>query len=207
VRRNLLKARELLRQAGWTLAPDGRLRNARGEPFEIEYMDPGEPGFVTAWAANLSKLGIRLRERNVDFALFQRRLEEFDFDLVTIVEVEFNLPDATGLKASYGSKAADEKGSGNTRGVKSAAVDRLLQALADASTLQELRDASRALDRVVMWNHWQVPYVYASNERSSYWNRFGMPDRRPRYFTLESPNTELLAWAVGTWWVRPAAAR
>jgi microcin C transport system substrate-binding protein len=165
LRRNLLKARELLQQAGWTLAADGRLRNARGEPFEIEYMDPGEPGFVTAWATNLDKLGITLKERNVDFALYQRRLEEFDFDLVTIVEGDFNLPDVTGLTSLYGSKAADQKGSDNTRGVKSAAVDRLLQALADAATLAQLRDAARALDRVVMWNHWQVPYLYASNER------------------------------------------
>jgi microcin C transport system substrate-binding protein len=207
LRRNLLRARDLLRQAGWTLAPDGRLRNARGEPFEIEYMDPGEPGFVTAWAASLDKLGIRLRERNVDFALFQRRLEEFDFDLVTIVEGDFNLPDVAGLTSFYGSKAADEKGSSNTRGVKSPVVDHLLQALAEAKTLPELRDASRALDRVVMWNHWQVPYVYAAQERSSYWNRFGMPARRPLYFTLESPNSEMIAWAIGTWWIRVAAAR
>ncbi len=203
LRRNLLEARELLRQAGWTLAADGRLRNARGERFEIEYMDPGEPGFVVAWAAALDKLGITLKERNVDFALFQRRLEAFDFDLVTLVEGDFNLPDVGSLVTQYGSKAADEKGSNNTRGVKSAAVDRLLQAMADATTLEQLRDAARAFDRVVMWNHWQVPYFYAANERASYWARLGMPARRPRYFTLESPNSGMVAWAISTWWVLP----
>ena len=205
LRRNLLKARELLRQAGWTLAADGRLRNAKGEPFEIEYMDPGEPGFVAAWATSLGKLGITLRERNLDFALFQRRLEEFDFDLVTIVEGDFTLPDVAALKSLYGSAHADQNGSSNLRGVKSEAVDRLLQALADASTLQELRDAARALDRVVMWSHWQVPHLYAANERASYWNRFGMPAQRPRFFTLEEPNSAMVAWALGTWWVRPSA--
>jgi microcin C transport system substrate-binding protein len=207
LRRNLLKARELLRQAGWTLATDGRLRNAKGEPFEIEYMDPGEPGFVTAWAASLDKLGITLKERNIDFALFQRRLEEFDFDLVSIVEGDFTLPDVAALNTLYGSKHADQKGSNNFRGVKSAAVDRLLLALANASTLQELLDAARALDRVVMWSHWQVPYYYAANERASYWNRFGMPARRPRFFTLEEPNSAMVAWAIATWWSRPSSTR
>ncbi len=92
-------------------------------------------------------------------------------------------------------------------GVKSAAVDRLLRSLADASTLQELRDAARALDRVVMRNHWQVPSLYAANERSSYWARCGMPAQRPRYFTLEDRNSAALAWAVSTWWISPAVAR
>jgi microcin C transport system substrate-binding protein len=207
LRRNLLKARELLRQAGWTLAADGRLRNAQGEPFEIEYMDPGEPGFIAAWAASLDKLGITLRERNLDFALFQRRLEEFEFDLVTIVEGDFTLPDVATLNTLYASKHADLKGSNNIRGVKSAAVDRLLLALANASTLQELRDSARALDRVVMWSHWQVPYYYAANERASYWNRFGMPAHRPRFFTLEEPNSAMVAWALATWWVRPSVTQ
>jgi peptide/nickel transport system substrate-binding protein/microcin C transport system substrate-binding protein len=203
LRRNLLKARELLRQAGWTLAADGRLRNAQGEPFEIEFMDPGEPGFVAVWAANLDKLGIRLKERNLDFALFQRRLEEFEFDLVVINEGDFTLPDVATLSSMYGSRNADQKGGSNLRGVKSQAVDRLLQALAVATNWQDLRDAARALDRVVMWNHWQVPLYFAANERASYWNRFGMPAQRPRFFTLEEPNSYHVAWALSTWWLLP----
>ena len=204
LRRNLLQARELLAQAGWTLATDGRLRNAQGQPFDIEYLDPGEPGSVADWAATLDKLGIKLKERNVDYALYQRRLESFEFDVATIVEGDFNLPDVAGITTLYSSKTADEPGSNNTRGVKSAAVDSLLQALANARTLEDLRDASRALDRVVMWNHWQVPYFYAANERSSYWNRFGMPAVRPLFFTLESPNSEMIAWAISTWWIKGA---
>jgi hypothetical protein len=65
-----------------------------------------------------------------------------------------------------------------------------------ARTLDELRDAARALDRIVMWNHWQVPDLYASDEKASYWNRFGMPAVRPKYFTLESAISEWPAWAV-----------
>ena len=145
LRQNLLKARELLEQAGWKLAADGKLRNAKGEAFEFEYLNPGEAGRMTDWQANLEKLGITLKERNVDFALYRRRLEEYDFDVITIAGGDFTLPDATGLLTAFGSKSADEKGNNNFRGVKSAAADHLIKLMAEAKTLEELRDAARAL--------------------------------------------------------------
>jgi peptide/nickel transport system substrate-binding protein/microcin C transport system substrate-binding protein len=75
----------------------------------------------------------------------------------------------------YGSKSADEKGNNNFRGVKSAAVDHIIEAMNHATTLEAFRDACRALDRVVMWNHWQVPELYADYEPMSYWDKFGIP--------------------------------
>lgn len=205
LRQNLLKARDLLEQAGWKLAPDGRLRNAQGEAFEFEYLNPGEAGRMTDWQANLEKLGITLKERNVDFALYRRRLETYDFDMITIAGGDLTLPDATGLMTMLGSKSADEQGNNNLRGVKSAAVDRLVQVMGEAKTLEELRDAARALDRVVMWNHWQVPDLYTSDERTSYWNRFGMPRQRPRFFSIDTSG--FIAWPLETWWIKDAAQR
>lgn len=208
LRANLLKAKTLLEQAGWTLAADGKLRNGKGEAFEFEYLttreeDPRPP----MWQSNLSKLGILMNIRVVDFALFRNRLDEHDFDVVTIATGPFNLPNAQVLEQQYGSKAADEKGNGNYRGVKSPAVDHIIQAMSQAKTLAELRDASRALDRVVMWSHWQVPDVYTADEPASYWNRFGMPAVRPKYFSLESPSSEDPPWAVTTWWIKDGAVR
>ncbi len=207
LRANLLKARALFEQAGWKVAADGKMRNARGEAFEIEYLTPSEGTRMPDWELNLEKLGIALKIRSVDFALYRRRLEEFDFDMITIVEGDFTLPSPTDLSTSYGSKAADEKGSNNLRGVKSPAVDKVLEAMLGARTLDELRDAARALDRIVMWSHYQVPDLYASDEKASYWNRFGMPAVRPKYFTLESPNSEWPAWAITAWWVLDPAKR
>ena len=206
LRQNLLKARDLFAAAGWTLAPDGRLRNAKGEAFEIEYMGSGGGGSrLPEWRLNLEKLGITLRIREVDFALFRRRLEEYDFDMVTIVEGKFTLPSPTDLVTSYGSKSADEKGNSNYRGIKSPAVDHLLDVMSRATTLDALRDASRALDRVVMWNYWQIPDVYTSSERSSYWDRFGKPATRPQYYTVESPSDDQPAWPLMTWWIKTPA--
>lgn len=208
LRANLLKARALLEEAGWKLAPDGLLRNAKGEAFEFEYLttreeDPRPP----MWQGNLRKLGIRMNIRVVDFALFRNRLDEHDFDVVTLATGPFNLPNAQVLEQQFGSKAADEKGNGNYRGVKSPAIDHIVQAMSTATTLPELRDAARALDRVVMWSHWQVPDVYTADEPASYWNRFGMPAVRPKYFSLESPSSEEPPWAVTTWWIKDGAVR
>jgi len=210
LRRNLLKARALLEAAGWKLAADGRLRNAKGEAFEFEYLAPGDGAVgarIKAWQHNLDKLGISLKTRNVDFALYSRRLEEYDFDVVTIVEPSFALPSVADYIQLYGSKSADEKGNNNFRGAKSAAVDHLLEAMNNATTLAEFRDASRALDRVVMWSYWQVPELYADFEPISYWDRFGMPARPPLYFTADLPPDVdwQLPWPLVTWWSKDAA--
>jgi microcin C transport system substrate-binding protein len=206
LRANLLKARALFEQAGWRLAPDGRLRNAKGEPFEFEYLVPGEGRTMPEWQGNLEKLGATMKIRSVDFALYRNRLQEYDFDTVTIAGGSFTLPDASGYTTLLGSKSADDKGNNNFRGVKSAAVDHILLAMAAATTLDGLRDASRALDRVVMWNHWQVPDLYAANEKASYWNRFGMPATRPKHFTIDTPS-DMPQWPLMTWWVKDPKKR
>ena len=204
LRANLLRARELLVQAGWTVAGDGRLRNAAGRPFEFEYMLPGEPRPFPEWEKNLAKLGITLKMRAVDFALYRRRLEAYDFDVVAIAGGDFTLPDPAGLTQLLGSASVDEPGGNNLRGVKSPVVDALLKALAAAETLPALRDAARALDRVVMWNHWQIPDLWTADERASYWNRFEMPKIRPKYFSID---TGSLPWPLVAWWLKPGAQR
>lgn len=204
LRRNLLKARALLEAAGWQLAADGKLRNGQGEPFEFEYLNPSDGGRNTAWERNLEKLGITYKERNVDFALYRRRLENYDFDVITIVEGDFTLPSASDLITSYGSAAADEPGNNNFRGIKSKAVDALIEAMGRAETLDELRDAARALDRVVMWSFWQLPELYLSAEWASYWNKFGIPKVRPKYFTIDTSGFG--PWPLMAWWDKALAA-
>lgn len=207
LRRNLLQARSLLEAAGWKLAPDGKLRNAQGQAFEFEYLGPGENTVrETEWARTLEKLGITLKIRKVDYALFSRRLEEYDFDTTTIVEGHYTMPSAQDYVRLYSSASADQKGNDNYRGVKSPAVDHILKAMSEATTMNALRDACRALDRVVMWNHWQVPQLYAANIQLSHWNKFGKPAKAPRYFTVGvTIDVEpQLAWPELCWWIKKA---
>lgn len=206
LRDNLRRAQELLNEAGWKVAADGRLRNAAGEPFDITYLEPSQPGRNPEFQHNLLKLGITYTERLVDFALFRRRLETFDFDMVVIVEGKFTLPSASDLEDIYGSKGASQEGSNNLRGVKSRAVDDLIARIAKAESLDDLRTASRALDRVVMWNHWQVPQLFTRTEPSSYWNKFGMPKVQARYMSIDSyANAYSAPWPLWTWWDKALA--
>ncbi len=113
LRRNLLKARALFEQAGWKLADDGKLRNAKGEAFEFEYLSPSEGARIADWERNLDKLGITVKVRSVDFALYRRRLEQYDFDMVTIVEGDFTLPSPldymTSLRQQVGRRAGQQQ--------------------------------------------------------------------------------------------------
>jgi len=206
LRENLKKARALLEQAGWKLAPDGVLRNDKGDPFVFEYLRTGEAaGLAEAvWQRNLEKLGIQLKVRLVDFALFGKRLEVFDFDMVTIRLPDFTLPSAADLKDLYGSANADTQGSGNYRGLKNPAVDALIERIDKAKSMDELRDAARALDRVIIFGFYQVPDLYLSADRVSRWDKFGIPATMPKYFTIASPNGDWGPWAITAWWSKDA---
>ena len=208
LRENLKKARALLEEAGWKVAPDGLLRNAKGEPFEFEYLETqGGPQFRTVtWQRNLAKLGITMKARNVDFALYRKRLEAFDFDAITIRTPDFALPSAITYDELLSSKKADVQGSGNFRGLKDPAVDAMLAAMAQAQTYEELRDAGRALDRLMMHGHYQVPQLYSPGYSVSYWDKFGIPAKMPDYYTIDESG-EWPVWAVGSWWRKDAAPK
>ncbi len=201
LRENLKRAAELLGEAGWKVAPDGLLRNAAGEAFTFEFLEPQQAGRFTEFARNLLKLGIIYKDRLVDFSLFRRRLETYDYEAIIIVEGKFTLPNSGDLRAIWGSRSVDEPGGNNFRGVKSRAVDALIERIGAASTLDELRTASRALDRVVMWNHWQIPMLFTNTESTSYWNKFGIPKVQARYFQIDSiPDQHSQPWPLWTWW-------
>jgi peptide/nickel transport system substrate-binding protein/microcin C transport system substrate-binding protein len=202
LRQNLLKARSLLEDAGWKLDASGVLRSAAGDPFEFEYMQPQVASNVD-WQRNLRKLGITMKDRVVDFALYRRRLQNYDYDMVTIAEGTFTLPEASSLASLYGSKSFAEPGNSNFRGVNSKAVDALIAAIRDARSMSELRDASRAFDRVVTWSFFQIPDLFSAVENVSHWNKFGKPRTMAPYFradTLISGFIEHGPWPLWTWW-------
>jgi microcin C transport system substrate-binding protein len=197
LRANLLQAKQLLAQAGWVYR-DGALRNAQGRAMALEYLDSNENGarVVTPWMRNLEKLGIGLRFRPVDFALYQQRLQKFDFDITSMAFGGTHNPGQE-YADLFGSKAADTEDSGNFSGLKSPAVDALIRAMTGARTQQELLPACRALDRVVTHSHVLVPQWSAGTHRMAYSVvRLAKPDTMPPY----TQNPEV--WALDTWWAR-----
>lgn len=193
LRANLVEAKELLRQAGWEYR-DGALRNAKGQPFTFEILDDQSAlsRIISVYVRNLQKLGIRVNQRTADYALVQKRMEEFDFDMTSI-----RFPDVTSpgneMYDMLSSKAADEKGSSNAWGLKDPAVDRLIDALVAAETRPEMVAAARALDRVLLHKHIVVPHWYSSTHRVAYRNRFGIPAKPPLYYQADP-------YVISMWW-------
>jgi peptide/nickel transport system substrate-binding protein/microcin C transport system substrate-binding protein len=205
LRENLKQARALLEEAGWKVGADGIARNSKGGPLELEFLDTGDaPGRAEAvFERNLAKIGIRLKPRLVDFSLFRKRLETYDFDVVMIKVGDFTLPEPADLKAQYGSASADVQGADNYRGVRSRAVDHILAKMEQAQTMDELTDAARALDRVLIFGYYQVPDLYGGTNRVSRWDKFGIPRVVPRYYTIATPS-DWLQWAITAWWSKDA---
>ena len=194
LRENLRRAQKLLADAGWTVQ-NGTLRNAQGQPFVLEYLDSNEGGarVVTPWMRNLEKLGVTLRFRPVDFALYQQRLQKFDFDVTTIAYAGTANPGQE-YADLFGSQAADTEDSGNLAGVKSPAVDALLDRMVSAKTKPDYLAACRALERVITHSHVFIPQWYSGTHRMAYnaW-RLERPTVTPPYFRGET-------WAIDTWW-------
>jgi microcin C transport system substrate-binding protein len=198
LRDHLRQARDLLAQAGWTYR-DGALRNDKGEAFTLEFLDnSGSMGrVVTPYAKNLEKLGFKVVYKVVDFAVLQKRMDVFDFELISNRTGGSEAP-GTELLERFGSKSADTEGSSNIIGVKDPAVDALLDKVVAAQTRGQLVAACKALDRVLRHGHYSVPHWYGSVHRVS-WRagRFEQPNITPRYYQPES-------WIQSTWWATPA---
>lgn len=206
LRDSLRRAQELLAEAGWKPGADGLLRNAAGEKLTLEMLEPQQTGRLPEFARNLKKLGIEYSERLVDFALYRRRLSAFDYDMIIIVEPKFTLPDAGQLGSLYGSESAKKEGGQNFRGVQSKVVDMLIDRIAKAETIDDLRNAARALDRVVMWGHTGIPMLYSRQQNVSYWNRFGIPAQQASYMDIDT-FIEIYSqpWPLMTWWDKALA--
>ncbi len=197
LRGNLRKARALLAEAGWTVQ-DGVLKNAQGQPMVLEYLDSAETGarVVTPWIRNLQKLGITLRFRPVDFALYQQRLRSFDFDIMSINFQGTHSPGAE-YADIFGSEAAKTPDSGNYAGLANPAVDRLITRMVGAASKPDFLAACRALDRAISHSHVLIPQWSASTHRMAYnaW-RLQRPATMPPYAPGE-------AWAIDSWWAAP----
>lgn len=193
IRENLRRALALLSEAGWTVR-DKKLRNDRGEAFSFEILlnAPTWERISLPFAKNLERLGIEARVRTVDAAQYQKRVEDFDFDMVVDVFGQ-SLSPGNEQRDFWSSTAADEPGSRNTIGVKDPVVDALVDLVIAAPDRESLIHRTRALDRVLLWGHYVIPHWHIRSFRVAYWDKFGRPEVTPRY-----------ALAFDAWWVDPS---
>jgi microcin C transport system substrate-binding protein len=200
VRNNLREALRLFKEAGYEVRNQQIVNAKSSEPFEVEFLS-NAPLFERVflfYKPSLERLGITVSVRTVDQAHYENRLRGWDFDIVTFAWGQSLLP-GNEQRGYWGSQAADQPGSDNILGIKNPAIDEMITKVIMAKTRDDLVAAVRALDRILLWNHYVVPQWGYSKLRTARWNRFGRPDPLPKYGMSAFPTV----W----WWDADKASK
>lgn len=171
----------LLEEAGYTMTGN-RLTDARGKPVELEVLvqKRDDERLALSWRRMLARLGITLNVRLVDSSQYQRRLQNFDFDII-IYNYYASLSPGNEQAYYWGSAAADTPGSRNYAGIKDEGLDAAINALTQAVSPEDFQTAARALDRALMSGHYFVPLFHNPNQWVAHWHYVEHPFEHAAY--------------------------
>ena len=181
VRANLRESARLLKEAGFEVR-DRKLVDPAGKPFTVEILvqDPPNERIALFYKPSLERIGITTSIRIVDDAQYENRLRSFDFDIITDLWGQ-SLSPGNEQREFWGSQTADQPGAKNTIGIKNPAVDALIDRVIFAKDRPTLEAATKALDRVLLWNFYVVPQFTYGFTRYARWDRFSHTEPLPKY--------------------------
>ena len=177
------EARRLLQDAGWSLNQQKMTHQKTGDTlqFEILLRNPQFERVVAPYIQSLKRLGIDARLRLIqDDSQYQKKLDDFDFDMVVSV-FPASITPGNELRDLFSSQAADTSGSRNLAGIRHEAVDSLVERIITADDRAAVIVSVKALDRVLLWNHYVVPHWHIGYFRIAWWNMFSRPAIQPPY--------------------------
>ena len=193
-REQLREAVRLFGEAGWRIDEKTRRltesASGRAMEFEILLIDPQFERIVLPYVKTIERLGVTAKVRTVDPAQYQRRLDDFDFDVV-VGSFPQSLSPGNEQRSYWGSEFAARPGSQNTIGIQDPVVDSLIETVIAAPDRASLVERVHALDRVLQWGHWVVPHWHIPHDRIAYWGKFD----RPKVIPTQGVQ-------IDTWWVR-----
>ena len=202
VRGNLREAVRLFQEAGYAVRDQQMVDSKTGQPYTVELLavDPNFERVFLFYKPSLNRLGITVSVRTVDVTQYENRLRNWDFDIITASWPQ-SLSPGNEQRGYWSSQAADQPGSLNLVGIKNPAVDAMIEHVIFAKNRPDLEAATKALDRVLLWNHYVVPQWTYGKVRTARWDRFGRPDPLPKYGISAFPTL----W----WWdaAKPASQR
>jgi microcin C transport system substrate-binding protein len=200
VRANLREATRLLKDAGYEIRNQKLVNAKSGEAMSVEILteDPNVERYILFYKPSLERLGVTVTVRTVDDPQYENRLRNWDFDIIVASWPE-SLSPGNEQRDFWGTPAADTPGSRNYVGIKNPAVDALIERVIFAKDRVELVAATKALDRVLLWNYYVVPQFTSDTTRTARWDRFGRPDPLPKYAAAAFPTV----W----WWDAEKAAK
>ncbi|WP_244480806.1 extracellular solute-binding protein [Mesorhizobium sp. Root157] len=193
-RKILKQSVDLLASAGWVIK-GGKMVNAQsGAPVRFEILDyrQGAEATLMPYVTMLQKIGIDASLRFVDQSQYVNRVNDFDFDMTTVVLAQSDSP-GNEQRDFWSAKAADAAGSRNYSGIKDPVVDALVERVIFAADRDDLIAATHALDRVLLWSFYVVPQFTRPDVWLAYWNKFGVPEKQPTYIGPD----------IDSWWIDP----
>jgi len=194
-RDNIRAALDQLAAAGWTVADDGVLRNAAGEPFAFEILlqnGASENSTITdIYVQALTRLGIQATVTSVDPAQFTERVQALDFDM-TYYRVGLSLSPGNEQYLYFGSEQADTGGR-NLMGIKSPAVDAMIGAILNSASQDDFRAAVQALDRILTAGRYVIPFYQWNDARIAHAADLHYPDHIPLF-------GDWPGWEPEVWW-------
>jgi peptide/nickel transport system substrate-binding protein len=191
-RARLRRALDLLGQAGFTLR-SGRVADRAGQPlaFEIMVATKDDERLALAYQSMLGRAGVVVRVRFVDSAQYERRRQDYDFDMMPYIWDQ-SLSPGNEQAFYFGSAAADVPGTRNYMGAKNPAADAMIAALLAAREREDFVAAVRALDRVLISGLYVLPLFHLPQDWIARWPEIERPGELSLY---GSP--------IETWWRRP----
>jgi microcin C transport system substrate-binding protein len=182
VRENLREGLRLLKEAGYEVRERKLVDSRTGTQFALELLveDPSFERVMLFLKPSLERLGIAVSVRTIDPTQYENRLRSWDFDVVVASWPE-SLSPGNEQREFWGSQSADMPGSRNIIGIKNPAIDKLIERVIFTKDRDDLVAATRALDRVLLWNHYVVPQWNYPKIRTARWDRFGRPAELPKY--------------------------
>jgi ABC-type oligopeptide transport system substrate-binding subunit len=182
VRDNLREGLRLFKEAGYEVRDRKLVDTTSGTPFALELLgeDPSFERVMLFFKPSLERLGVAVTVRTIDPTQYENRLRSWDFDVVVSSWPE-SLSPGNEQREYWGSQAADMAGSRNIIGIKNPAIDKLIERVIFTKDRDDLVAATKALDRVLLWNHYVVPQWNYPKIRTARWDRFGRPPEMPKY--------------------------
>jgi peptide/nickel transport system substrate-binding protein len=182
-RAGIRAALDRMEEAGWTVQ-DGVMRNEGGQPFTFEILlNQGATEtqqIVDIFTGALSRLGITPTITTVDGAQFTERANGFDFDMAWYTR-GLSLSPGNEQLLYWGTDAADTPGSRNWMGVKSPAIEALVNEMLNASSQDDFVAAVRALDRVLTTGRYVLPVWHSPYSRLAHSAKLKFPKNTPVY--------------------------
>ena len=179
-RQNLLIAQKILKDAGYTIH-QGQLFDQKGKIVQLELLMQQEnpQRELMPFVRNLKRLGIRMTLRPVDAPQYIERIRRHDFDMM-VLKLPQSLVPGKEQAQFWGSKAADEAGNYNYSGIKSPAIDYMIEKMITAQNHEDLALYTHLLDRLLRAGYYQI-LTYGKPERwFAYWDIYQQPKIKPK---------------------------